>query len=143
MAQTRIRLPGAGRQHLLDTRDGLDAAFCEVVDTHTAGSPVNASVRWTYLNRRQIAEKLSERGYPVSVTVVDQLLARHDVRRRKAQKRESCGSCADRNAHTNSEAIPAYSASESGNTSGVRKCKRTRLITSGDGWGRRLCRVRP
>ena len=44
------------------------------------------SVKWSNLSRPTIAEKLAEKGFEVSVTVVDQLLEKHDFRRRQAFK---------------------------------------------------------
>ena len=86
---SRIRQPGAGRKLLLDTKEGLDIAFLEIVKEHTAGSPMNETIKWTNLSRAEISENLMEKGYAVSVTVVDQLLEKHDFRRRQAFKVEA------------------------------------------------------
>jgi hypothetical protein len=43
-------------------------------------------VIWTDLTATDIAEEITQRGHPVSVHIVEQLLAEHDYRRRKAQK---------------------------------------------------------
>ena len=55
-------------------------------------------VRWTNLTHEQIAEGLAEAGTPVSVPVVRQLLDRHDLRRRKAQKSTAMGHHLDQDA---------------------------------------------
>lgn len=44
-------------------------------------------VKWTNLTAAQIAQRLAEKGTPVSVPVVRQLLERHGYVKRKAQKR--------------------------------------------------------
>jgi hypothetical protein len=44
-------------------------------------------VKWTNLTAAQIAQRLAEKGTPVSVPVVRQLLQRHGYVKRKAQKR--------------------------------------------------------
>ena len=64
----------------------LDDAFLEIMTPHTAGSPMDATVKWSNLSREEISEALTAQGFAVSVTVVDQLLAKHDFRRRQAFK---------------------------------------------------------
>ncbi len=87
MAMTRIRRPGGGRKSIFETIPDLDDAFLKVLCQHTAGSPMDETVKWTNLTRPEIAELLKQEGITVSVTGVDQLLARHHYRKRKAQKR--------------------------------------------------------
>ena len=84
-----IRKPGGGRKSVLSTMDGLDSAFLGVLRNHTAGSPMDETIKWTNLNRGEIANKLTEQAFPVSVTVVDQLLEKHDFRARQAFKAEA------------------------------------------------------
>ena len=55
-------------------------------------------VKWTNLSRRQIARQLQQRGTPASKNVVSRLLREHGYRRRKAQKKQTMGQHADRNA---------------------------------------------
>ena len=98
MSNERIRQPGGGRKRALDTIDGLSEAFLRVIERHTAGSPMDESIKWTHLSRQQIADLLLEQeGLSVSVTVVDQLLEQHDFRRRKAQKTLATGEHPQRN----------------------------------------------
>lgn len=97
MSMSGIRREGGGRKSALESIDGLDAAFVRVLSQHTAGSPMDETVKWTNLTRQEIAELLSAEGVTVSVTVVDQLLERHHYRKRKAQKRLSTGTHAQRN----------------------------------------------
>jgi hypothetical protein len=87
MSMSGIRREGGGRKSALESIEGLDAAFLRVLVQHTAGSPMDESVKWTNLTRHEIAELLKAEGVNVSVTVVDQLLKRHHYRKRKAQKR--------------------------------------------------------
>jgi hypothetical protein len=85
--QSRVRRPGGGRKAALATIAGLDEAFLRVIAKHTAGSPMNETIKWTNLIRQEIARLLRTEGISVSVTVVDQLLKKHNYRKRKAQKR--------------------------------------------------------
>jgi hypothetical protein len=99
LEQTRIRRAGGGRKPSPEAIPGLDAAFLQVLEDHTAGSPMNAAVKWTNLTHQEIADRLAaDHGIKVSVTVVKQLLADHDFVRRKAQKRQRTGECAQRDA---------------------------------------------
>jgi Rhodopirellula transposase DDE domain len=87
----RIRRFGGGRKSALATMEGLNEAFLGVLAQHTAGSPMDETVKWTHLTRHQIAQLLKEQGMGVSVTVVDQLFEQHHYRQRKAQKRLATG----------------------------------------------------
>lgn len=82
----RIRQPGGGRKSMLATKPGLEEAFLRVIDNHTAGSPMDEKVKWTNLSREKLALGLQEEGFTVSVTIVDQLLKKHNFRRRQASK---------------------------------------------------------
>lgn len=93
----RVRRQGGGRKAALKTIVGLDAAFLSVIAKHTAGSPMDATVKWTHLTRQEIAGLLGGEGIRVSVTVVDQLLETHNYRKRKAQKRLATGVHPQRN----------------------------------------------
>lgn len=97
MRMSGIRREGGGRKSALESIEGLDAAFLGVLAEHTAGSPMDETVKWTTLKREEIAELLAAEGITVSVTVVDQLLERHHYRKRKAQKRLSTGEHPQRN----------------------------------------------
>lgn len=85
----RIRKPGGGRKRIVDIMPNLDVAFLEIMTPHTAGSPMDETVRWSNLSREKISEALAVKGFMVSVTVVDQLLTKHDFRRRQAFKYEA------------------------------------------------------
>lgn len=99
LKQTRIRRAGGGRTPRHETIPELDMAFLQVLADHTAGSPLNAAVKWTNLTHQEIAHRLAaDHGIEVSVTVVKRLLRQHDFVRRKAQKRTRTGECAHRDA---------------------------------------------
>ena len=84
----RIRRPGGGRKRYDENHPGIDEAFLDVLKNNTAGDPMREYVRWTNLTQREIADRLqAEHGIRVSETVVEQLLKKHDFRRRKAQKK--------------------------------------------------------
>lgn len=94
---SRIRQSGGGRKTAFEKHPGLDEAFLKVLSEHTAGSPMDEKVKWTHLNRPQIAKLLADEGMKVSVTVVDQLLKKHDYRRRRARKELATGHHPQRN----------------------------------------------
>lgn len=60
--------------------------FHVVVDTRTAGDPMQEGVLWTNLTRSEIAAGLAEEGFPVSVTIVDRLLEECHMGQRHPQK---------------------------------------------------------
>ena len=97
LANRRIRQPGGGRKRKVDTIKGLDSAFLEVLESHTAGSPMDESIKWTNLTPQEIVTLLADKGLKVSVNVVAQLLERHHYRRRQAQKSKATGSHPQRN----------------------------------------------
>jgi hypothetical protein len=83
---------------LIEHRPQVAGPFVEVLGDHTAGDPMNPDLKWTNLSRRQIAQRMTDRGTPVSRRVVSQLLRRHGYRRRKALKKRTMGRHPDRNA---------------------------------------------
>ena len=85
----RIRKLGGGRKRVIETMPTLHAAFLEIMTPHTAGSPMDETIKWSNLSREKIAQELAAKGFTVSVTVVDQLLEKHDFRRRQAFKSEA------------------------------------------------------
>lgn len=88
-ATNRIRKVGGGRKRLLNTTPQIEPVFLEIMTPHTAGSPMDETIKWSNLSRPAIARKLAAKGFAVSVTVVDQLLAKHHFRRRQAFKDEA------------------------------------------------------
>ena len=92
----RIRKSGAGRPPYEKKHSGIDDAFLNIIDHHTAGSPMDETIKWTNLSRQDLANALKEVGFDVSVTVVDQLLKKHDFRRRQAVKSVAGGRAENR-----------------------------------------------
>lgn len=97
LEQERIRQVGGGRKSIYETIAGLDEAFLRVLEQHTAGSPMEETVKWTNLKRHEIVTLLQDEGIAVSVTVVDQLLAKHNFRKRKAVQTLATGESEHRN----------------------------------------------
>lgn len=97
LERTGIRRPGAGRKPAIEALPQLEEAFLKVLADQTAGSPTDEKVKWTNLTQEQIANRLKERGFSVSESVVKQLLDRHGFVRRKALKEKALGESRDRN----------------------------------------------
>jgi hypothetical protein len=94
----RIRRPGAGRKSYQQRWPEIDEQFLHVLRHHTAGDPMDDTVRWTDLTLRQIAELLYvDHGIRVSKSVVRKLLNKHHYCRRKAQKRQTMKAVQHRN----------------------------------------------
>ena len=89
--ERRIRKAGGGRKPYSVTWGArLDEKFLEVLREHTAGDPMDETVRWTNLTPGEIVKALREdHGIVVSKHVVRKLLKKHNYRRRKAQKKLS------------------------------------------------------
>lgn len=85
----RIRRPGGGRKPYDEIYPDIDEKFLDVIAHYTAGDPMDEQIRWTNLTPQEIAERLADRyDISVSVTVTRQLLAKHNYRRRKIQKKK-------------------------------------------------------
>lgn len=69
-----------------------------MIDTYTAGDPMQDGVRWTNLTRSEIAAGMAKEGFPVSVTIVDRLLDANGFRFRKPQKVKTMAEARDRDA---------------------------------------------
>jgi hypothetical protein len=83
---------------LIETDAALEENFLKVLEDHTAGDPMRTDVKWTNLSRRQVAQRMTALGTPVSRDVVSQLLRKHRFRRRKSLKKKTMGHHRDRNA---------------------------------------------
>ena len=84
----RIRKPGGGRKPYRDHWAEIDEKFLQVLRDHTAGDPMDETVRWTNLSVKEIVTALREdHVIGVSKWVVRKLLEKHNYRRRKAQKK--------------------------------------------------------
>lgn len=89
--EQRIRAKGGGRKRYTVTWGPvLDEKFLLVLRDHTAGDPMDETVRWTNLTPGEIVRALrTDHEIAVSKFVVSQLLEKHNYRRRKAQKKSS------------------------------------------------------
>jgi len=92
-----IREKGGGRKSCIEQIPELDEAFLRVVQEHTAGDPMDAEKKWTYLNQRQIVESLNKQGIEISAPIVKKLLDKHNYVKRKAQKQLATGHTENRN----------------------------------------------
>jgi transposase len=94
-----IRQPGAGRKPYDQVHPDIDQKFLDVLHDYTAGDPMQEDVLWTDLTMREIASRLTEKhGIQVSLTVIRQLLDKHNYGRRKAQKKETMKTVQNRDA---------------------------------------------
>ena len=86
--EKRIRRPGGGRKSYQETWVDIDEQFLHVLRDHTAGDPMDETVRWTDLSVKEIVQLLRDgQKMTVSKFVVRNLLKKHNYRRRKAQKK--------------------------------------------------------
>lgn len=94
----RIREPGGGRHpHTVQWAE-IDAKFLLVLRDHTAGDPMEETVRWTDLTAGEIVQALrTDHQILVSAHVVRQLLKKHHYRRRQAQKKQTMREVPQRN----------------------------------------------
>ncbi|PZV18239.1 MAG: hypothetical protein DCF20_04065 [Pseudanabaena sp.] len=91
-----IRVRGGGRKSCFKKIPELDQAFQRVVQEHAAGEPMQAEIKWIYLNQAQIVAGLKQLGIEISMPIVRQLLDRHNYVKRKAKKQLATGETANR-----------------------------------------------
>lgn len=94
----RIRKAGGGRKPAERHYPDIDAVFLDVLDKHTAGTPMDGEIRWTQLGDEAIRDQLLERGYTVGRAAVKRLLKKHHYHRRQAAKKKTYTSDPDRTA---------------------------------------------
>jgi hypothetical protein len=97
LQQPTIRQAGGGHKSAFETIDNLDIIFPCVLVEHTAGSPMDETVKWTNLTRREIVNLTQDAGITISVTVIDYLLKNH--RLCKAVKTVATGTNEHRDEH--------------------------------------------
>lgn len=71
----RVRQEGGGRKRLSDGDPKLLAELEALIAPTTRGDPMSP-LRWTCKSTRQLADTLTQRGHPISHTVVAELLQR-------------------------------------------------------------------
>src|SRR5260370_2163349 len=69
----RIRRPGGGRKHLMDTDQTLSQAVDAVIEPLTRGDP-ESPLRWTCKSTRRLAAELTGQGHPISDRTVAAVL---------------------------------------------------------------------
>jgi hypothetical protein len=67
-----------------------------VIEDHIAGDPMNSKIRWLNLTRAQVSEKMSEKGIKVSRNIVRKLMKKHNLKKRKMQRKRATGKSAVR-----------------------------------------------
>ena len=96
MSQASIRLPGGGRNCIIENTDNIDEIFLDVLREHTAGDPMDEKVKWTNLTRGEIREKMRKKNIEISVNIVKKLLKKHGYVKRKALKKKAISQHLDR-----------------------------------------------
>ena len=92
-----IRRAGGGRKGYEEHHPNIDEQFLDVLKEYTAGDPMDEKVIWTDLTPDEIAKFLQEKHQvKVSKTVIKKLLKKHGYRRRKAQKKKTMKTVANR-----------------------------------------------
>ena len=74
LSSGEVRKRGAGRKRALETMEGLEAAFCRILD----GYDLEDSGR-VGLSQRRISALLEAEGFKVSVTVIRQLIKKYET----------------------------------------------------------------
>ena len=94
-----MRKQGGGRYNIRHRYPNIDEVFLSVMKGHIAGNPMNkdANFLWTYLSISEIIDKLFDKGIAVSKEIIQQLLRRHKIGRRKIQKKGTIKTVANRN----------------------------------------------
>ena len=76
-------------------KSGLEQAFDDILEAHSAGSPTDPSVVWTDLKPMQLAGELLRRGFAVDPQQRDQQFHHIDALRRQAQTHGNPVLCVD------------------------------------------------
>jgi len=97
MKMADVRISGGGPKSKIDSIDGIDEVFLEVLRLNTAGEPMKENVKWTHLTRAQIIKEMGKKGIKVSKNIVKKLLKKHKFVKRKMQRMISTGTSEIRN----------------------------------------------
>jgi len=93
----RLRRPGGGRPHLVDTDLELWIALDEMLEPVTRGDP-ETPLRWTCKSTRRLAAELTRQNHPVSPSTVARLLREAGYSLQANRKTREGESHPDRNA---------------------------------------------
>ncbi len=88
MNTERLRKTGGGRKSKVKD-EHVNKIFLKVISKHTAGSPEDENIKWTYLNQEGIVDEMRSLHVDVSRYVVRQLLPKYDYVKRKSQKKSN------------------------------------------------------
>lgn len=88
ISEGRIRVTGGGRHKIIDSVEEIHEIFMKIMESNTAGSPMNEDIKWTNLTPVEISNYFRNEGMNISVHVVKQLLKVNGYVERKAQKDE-------------------------------------------------------
>jgi len=89
-------LKAEGEKKKIETTPELEPVFLDIIREHTAGSPQH-DIRWTNLRPKEIAERVTAAGVPVSRFIICKLLKKNRLVRRQSQKKKSFKQHPDRN----------------------------------------------
>jgi len=92
----QIRRDGGGRPDTIKKDIGVEAVFLKVIQDHIAGDPMNPKIRWLNLTRGEVSEKMRGYGINVSRNIVRKLLKKHNLKKRKMQRKRAIGKSTDR-----------------------------------------------
>jgi len=92
-----VRSFGGGPKSKIDSVDGIDEIFLDILRLNTAGDPMKENVKWTHLSRAQIINEMKKKGINASKNIIKKLLKKHKFVKRKMQKNISTGTHKDRN----------------------------------------------
>ncbi len=95
--ESRIRRPGGGRPHLVDSDLELWFALDELLEPATRGDP-ETPLRWTCKSTRHLAAELTRQHHPVSPSTVARLLREAGYSLQANRKTREGGNHPDRNA---------------------------------------------
>ncbi len=95
LAPDRNRRGGGGRKPELEKNPDLNVVFLLLIKEHTAGDPMDETIKWTNLSCAEICLLLADKGFKVSRNIVRKLLKKNGYVKRKALKNKATGEHVD------------------------------------------------
>lgn len=92
----QIRREGGGRLDTVKENLSVEEIFLKVIQDHIAGDPMNSKIRWLNLTRAEVSEKMRGYGIKVSRNIVRKLMKKHNLKKRKMQRKRATGRSAVR-----------------------------------------------
>ena len=88
----RVREPGAGRKAIEEKQPGIVEALLEIVrKSNNYGDPEGHVLEWVSQSTRNMADKLVEKGYQISHTMVSRLLREQGYSLQENRKMKQVG----------------------------------------------------